>query len=100
MVVYCKLKYLVFIQSSRLAAFDLLLDLTRDSEKNFTELQNLLLKHHSSGKSLHEVLQTGEFVSRLYPSELCKILIVTHPSHSENCVNQQYKQFFVQFQGL
>ncbi|CAB3983712.1 Ubiquitin carboxyl-terminal hydrolase 34 [Paramuricea clavata] len=35
-------------KSSRLAAFDLLLELSRESEKNFTELQNLLLKHHSS----------------------------------------------------
>lgn len=39
------------LKSSRLAAFDLLLELSRESEKNFTELQNLLLKHHSSGKA-------------------------------------------------
>jgi hypothetical protein len=33
-----------------MAVFDLLLDLSRESERNFTELQSLLLQHHSSGE--------------------------------------------------
>ena len=40
-----------------MAVFDLLLELCRESERNFTKLQNLLLQHHSSGKegSTHDL---------------------------------------------
>ena len=39
------------LKPARSAAFDLLLEMARGCQDNFLEIQKLLMKHHSSGKS-------------------------------------------------
>lgn len=39
------------LQSARSAAYDLLLEMAKESKENFLELQKLLMKHHRPGNS-------------------------------------------------